>query len=133
MLYRADTARRPLRRRLLRVGMERKLLTESGRSRGELPIACNLAGPEQVRRRDAVRGLLDRSRLVGELEDGYDFAFPEDADWALRLTEFIVAERSCCPLFSFELAFGPGGILLRVRGPEGTKQFIDEELSAASR
>jgi hypothetical protein len=111
------------------------LMAGTGRSRGELPIACNLAGPEQVRRREAVRGLLDRSRLVGEMEDGYEFAFPGDADWAMRLTELIVAERSCCPFFTFELAFGPGGgeILLRVRGPEGTKQFIGEELSAASR
>ena len=81
-----------------------------------------------------MRGLLDRGRLVGELEDGYEFAFPEDAEWAMRLTEFIVAERSCCPFFTFELVFEPGGgeILLRVRGPEGTKQFIGEQLSAAS-
>ncbi|HET7271251.1 MAG TPA: hypothetical protein VFI90_09195 [Rubrobacter sp.] len=86
-----------------------------------------------MRRLEAVRGLLDRSRLVGELEDGYEFAFPGDAAWAMRLTGFIVAERSCCPFFTFELVFGPGGILLRARGPEGTKKFIGEELSAASR
>jgi hypothetical protein len=105
----------------------------SGRSMRELPIACNLSGDEQVRRREAARGMLDRSRLVGEMEDGYEFAFPGDAEWAMRLTEFIVAERACCPFFTFELAFGPGGILLRVRGPEGTKQFVGEQLSAASR
>jgi hypothetical protein len=99
----------------------------------ELPIACNLSGDAQVRRREAARGMLDRSRLVGEMEDGYEFAFPGDAEWAMRLTEFIVAERACCPFFTFELAFGPGGILLRVRGPEGTKQFVGEQLSAASR
>ena len=99
----------------------------------ELPIACNLSGEARVRRRDAARGMLDRSRLVGEMEDGYEFAFPGDAEWAMRLTEFIVAERACCPFFTFELAFGPGGILLRVRGPEGTKQFIGEQLSAAPR
>jgi hypothetical protein len=105
----------------------------SGRSMRELPIACNLSGDAQVRRREAARGMLDRSRLVGEMEDGYEFAFPGDAEWAMRLTEFIVAERACCPFFTFELAFGPGGILLRVRGPEGTKQFVGEQLSAASR
>jgi hypothetical protein len=99
----------------------------------ELPIACNLSGDAQVRRREAARGMLDRSRLVGEMEDGYEFAFPGDAEWAMRLTEFIVAERACCPFFTFELAFGPGGILLRVRGPEGTKQFVGEQLSAALR
>jgi len=111
------------------------LRTGTGRSRGELPIACNLSGDAQVRRREAARDLLDRSRLVDEMEEGYEFAFPGDANWAMRLTEFIVAERAWCPFFTFELVFGPGGreILLRVRGPEGTKQFIREQLSPASR
>ena len=100
----------------------------------ELPIACNLVGGEQDRRREAVGGLLNTSRLAGELEDGYQFAFPGDAGWAMRLTEFVVSERSCCPFFRFELVFEPGGggILLRVRGPEGTKQFISEAFSLAS-
>ena len=72
--------------------------------------------------------------MVGELEDGYEFAFPGDADRAMRITSFIVAERACCPFFAFELVFEPdeGAILLRVRGPEGTKTFIEEELFAAS-
>jgi hypothetical protein len=65
----------------------------------ELPIACNLVGGEQDRRREAVGGLLNTSRLAGELEDGYQFAFPGDADYARRLTEFVLAERSCCPFF----------------------------------
>ena len=108
--------------------MGREPGTGSGRFGGELPIVCQLSGDVQARRRESVRGLLDRGRLAGELEDGYEFAFPEDAGWAMRLTEFIVAERSCCPFFTFEFAFEPGGILLRIRGPEGTKQFIGEEL-----
>ncbi|HEY6673552.1 MAG TPA: hypothetical protein VIZ59_01440 [Rubrobacteraceae bacterium] len=100
----------------------------------ELPIACNLVGGEQDRRREAVSGLLNTSRRAGELEDGYQFAFPGDAGWAMRLVEFVVAERSCCPFFRFELVFEPGGgeILLRVRGPEGTKQFISDVFSLAS-
>jgi hypothetical protein len=100
----------------------------------ELPIACSLAGGEQERRREAVGGLFTTSRLVGELEDGYRFAFPGDAGWATRLVEFVVAERSCCPFFRFELDFQPGGgeILLRIRGPEGTKQFISEAFLASS-
>lgn len=100
----------------------------------ELPIACSLVGGEQERRREAVGGLLNTSHLVGELEDGYRFAFPGDAVWAMRLVEFVVAERSCCPFFRFGLDFQPGGgeILLRVTGPEGTKQFISEAFLASS-
>jgi hypothetical protein len=77
--------------------------------------------------------LLDEGRLAGELEDGYELAFPESHDRAMRLTELIVSERYCCPFLDFELAFGQDGILLRIRGPEGTKQFIGEQFSAASR
>ena len=71
---------------------------------------------------------------MGELEDGYSFAFPEDAGWAMQLVEFVVSERSCCPFFLFELDFqlGGGEILLRVRGPVGTKQFISEAFLASS-
>ena len=99
-----------------------------------IQLSCNLVGGEQDRRKEAVSGLLNTSRLVGELEDGYQFVFPGEAGWAMRLVEFVVAERSCCPFFRFELVFQPGGgeILLRVRGPEGTKQFISEAFSLAS-
>jgi len=108
--------------------------SEGDALREELPIACNLAGGEQERRKEDVGGLLTASRLAGELEDGYGFAFPGEAGWARRLVEFVVAERSCCPFFRFELDFQPGGgeILLRVRGPEGTKQFISEAFLASS-
>ena len=100
----------------------------------ELPIACSLVGGEQERRREAVGGLLNTSRLAGELEDGYRFTFPGDVGWAIRLVEFVVAERSCCPFFRFQLDFQPGGedILLRVTGPEGTKQFINEAFLVSS-
>jgi hypothetical protein len=102
--------------------------------REELPIACGLVGDEQERRREDAGGLFKTGRLVGELEDGYEFAFPGDACWAVRLVKFVVAERSCCPFFRFELDFRPGGgeILLRVRGPEGTRQFISEAFLASS-
>ena len=100
----------------------------------ELPIACSLVGGEQDRRREEVGGLLNASRLVGELENGYQFAYPGEAGGAMRLAEFVVAERSCCPFFRFELDFQPGrgDVLLRVTGPEGTKQFLNEAFSLAS-
>ena len=100
-------------------------------SKSALPIACSLSEPGLAERRvvlsrDVFGGVLE----TGELEDGYEFAFPGDAGWATRLVELIVAERACCPFFAFELHFEPGGgrILLRVRGPEGAKEFVEAEL-----
>lgn len=106
---------------------------EAGNEEGVLPVACNLPGPEGAERRQEVAEALSGGVLrVDELEDGYAFGFPGDAEWAERLVSFISFERVCCPFFAFELAFEPGGgpIVLRVRGPEGAKQFVEAELTA---
>ncbi|PLS84626.1 MAG: hypothetical protein CYG60_16960 [Actinobacteria bacterium] len=67
------------------------------------------------------------------MKDGYEFVFPGSAGWATKLVELIDAERACCPFFAFELRFEPHGgrISLRVRGPEGTKEFVKAELMEA--
>jgi hypothetical protein len=69
-----------------------------------------------------------------QLSRKYRFAFPGYAGWAMRLMEFVVSERSCCPFFRCELDFRPGGgeIPLCTRGPAGTKQFISEAFLASN-
>lgn len=106
---------------------------EAGRSRMDLPIACNLSGQEEARRRREVAGdVFGGARRIEELADGYSFGFPGSAEWANKLVDFINSERICCPFFAFELVFEPnlGQIWLKVRGAEGTKEFIEEELAA---
>jgi len=41
-----------------------------------------------------------------------------------------MAERDCCPFFTFELAFAPdhGPVWLRLRGPEGAKAVVEAML-----
>lgn len=95
-------------------------------SRG-LPIACELPGPGlRERREELSRGLFSGCEGTKELDDGYEFVFPGGAGWAEKLVRFVVSERECCRFFAFELIFGPdgGAISLRLRGPEGTKEFI---------
>ena len=43
-----------------------------------------------------------------------------------ELTRFVATERQCCRFFAFELLFAPdlGPISLRLRGPEGMKEFL---------
>jgi hypothetical protein len=99
--------------------------------RSTLPVACSLAEPVLARRRqELAEDILAGALGADELDDGYAFAFPGSAEWANRLVGMINAERACCPFFAFELAFEPGGgqIVLRVRGPEGAKEFFEAEL-----
>ncbi len=102
---------------------------EPVRPQGNPPIACTLSGSQQARRRQEVATEVFRvARRPREIEDGYEFTFPGSAGWAARLTEFVVFERACCPFFTFEIVFEPdeGPIALKIRGPEGVKEFIEE-------
>lgn len=104
--------------------------TEAKRSVRELPVACGLGGREQRERREELsRELFSGCLKTDELDDGFEFVFPGEAGWAEKLVRFVASERECCPFFSFEMIFEPeqGPISLRVRGPEGAKEFIREE------
>jgi hypothetical protein len=99
----------------------------------DIPIACSLDDPELARRAEQVK----REVFAGaaeriELENGYAFRFPGDDAWKARIEEFIATERRCCPFFRFEVTYDPGlgPILLRLTGPEGTKQFIESAFLA---
>ena len=100
---------------------------EARRAAKQLPIACEL--PEErlgPRREELSRELFDGCELVRELEDGYEFVFRGEPERTAELTRFVAAERECCRFFTFELLFEPdlGPISLRLRGPEGTKEFL---------
>jgi hypothetical protein len=101
-------------------------------SANELPIACNLSGPEQVKRGEEVESVFKGVEQVKELADGYAYRFPGNEEWAARLMEFVLAERRCCPFFNFELVFEPnlGSIWLQLRGGQGVKEFIAAAFSS---
>ena len=92
------------------------------------PIACSLSGAEQAERGEEIStSIFSEVQQRTELEDGYEFLFPGTDTWAARLLQFIKEERECCRFFTFELIFDPnlGPLRLRLRGPEGTKGFIE--------
>ncbi len=92
-------------------------------------IACKLTDEEQQKRREELsRKLFSGREKINELEDGYEFVFPGGAEWATEVVRFVVLERECCPFFTFELVFEPheGPISVRMRGPEGAKELIEE-------
>jgi hypothetical protein len=90
----------------------------------ELPLACSLS-PDQLRDRSLEnKALFARARDVEELADGYRYTFSTGD--APELLAFILAERDCCPFFSFELTLPSPhrAVHLAVRGPDGVKEIL---------
>jgi hypothetical protein len=87
----------------------------------ELPLACSLSAHDlQVRGAEIAR-LGEQVQVVRELADGYAFAFPAGAGQVATLLDFIVAERACCPFFTFILVFPSPHtqVWLHIQGQEG--------------
>jgi hypothetical protein len=92
----------------------------------ELPIACTLSGAELAERGDEVGDLFKAVEQVRELADGYAFRFSGSDASASSLLEFVLAERRCCPFFTFELVFEPnsGPIWVHLRGSSAIKEYV---------
>ena len=93
----------------------------------DMPVACCLTSAE-LREREATLLAQFRSAVIEteELLDGYAFRVPGDRKLVALVAEMIVAERECCPFFTFELVAQPGmgPVVVRVTGPAGTKDFL---------
>ena len=76
-----------------------------------------------------IRRLMTRAvEEIAELPDGLAFRFPASEYDAV--TEFIAAERLCCPFLglTLEVTADRGPLHLRLTGPEGVKDFLRAEL-----
>lgn len=92
-----------------------------------IPIACTLNEEQLKERMDgALAKLMAQCESSDELEDGYALRFPNSAEIIAELARFIAFERDCCSFFTFELVCAPqqGPVTLRLRGPEGLKEFV---------
>ena len=96
-------------------------------------IACRLSPGGFSARMGEIETLFSVNEEIRELEDGYAFRFPGDADWGAKLLRFIEAERQCCRFFRFELSFEPnhGPVWLRVGGSEEVKSFLTTLIQGA--
>ena len=92
-------------------------------------VACSLSEQDLARRsQELARDLFAYAEHVDELPDGYVWRFPGDGEWHTRLLDFVASERRCCSFFRIELVFESelGPVWLTLRGPDGTKAFINE-------
>src|SRR5712691_6518218 len=99
------------------------------------PIACDLTVFSLGERERYLALSQELFAVCGEmlgLSDGFSFLFTGKGTWRAKTAEGVMLERRSCPVLSFELVFEAdrGPVELRLRGPQGTKEFIRGELSA---
>lgn len=90
-------------------------------------LACRLTGPELMKRKDQIREqLVTKVKGVEEIENGYVFFFEYDRNLILKLTDWVMAENSCCPFFTFNTTLhGENNVRLQMTGPENAKDLIE--------
>lgn len=87
-------------------------------------FAAHLADGQRL-----LRNALERR----ELPDGWALRLPNDDETLLAAARWSAEERRCCPFFTFVLERepDPGALWVRITGPEGAKQVMEEAMKGA--
>ena len=92
-------------------------------------LVCQLTGPELIKRKNALQQeVFHKVRKISEQKEGFTFYFDDEDEFLLKLTDYMLAEKKCCPFFSFKLSIGANnaGIALTVTGPPEAKELLKE-------
>ena len=96
------------------------------------PLVCKLTTPELHERKKTVLKQMKEAMLEQEeVSDGIKLKFNGSDQILDLLTSFIKTERLCCDFFTLGLIVEDaetGFAWLTLTGPEGTRQFIKNEL-----
>ncbi|KKC49879.1 hypothetical protein VE23_12680 [Paenibacillus sp. D9] len=81
----------------------------------------------------SIWGELETRRLgIMELENGYQYHFPGDAETLRLVNEWVSMERKCCPFLTFTVItrneMEP--ILLQLTGDEQAKEFLRTDIQS---
>src|SRR5690349_15094968 len=90
------------------------------------PLACSLSAADLRLREREIAAFFAIAEAARELPDGYAFGFPAGEQLANDALTFILAERACCPFFTFELTFPSPHqqMWLAIRGRDGVKEIV---------
>jgi hypothetical protein len=92
-------------------------------------ISCKLTTPElQQRKATVISELKPLVRSREQLSNGFRYHFEGGDDILDRLNTFIKTERMCCDFFVFQLTVEEDTIMLAITGPDGSKEFLKEEV-----
>ena len=100
------------------------------------PLACNMDVFTLEQREAHIQTtteLIQGVQHVREIENGYEFRFPNESGFISRIAAFISNERLCCPFLEFNLHiisnYEP--VSLSLTGPVGTQEFLRLEFGGA--
>lgn len=99
---------------------------------GQPELTCKLTTPELRVRQQTVLASLQRQVLhKKELPDGFAYEFPGTDPMLTELMTFMQTERQCCGFFTFQLTVKDEthSAWLEIKGPEGVKDVIRDELA----
>lgn len=104
--------------------------------KSESPLFCEMDVFTREQREAHIRTttqLVKAIQKLYEVENGYEFVFPNGSPYITGIAEFIVNERLCCPFLEFELNVKPNepSITLSLTGPAGTQEFLRAEFEEA--
>jgi hypothetical protein len=101
-----------------------------------IPLACNMDVFSREQREDHIRvtsQLVKAMQSLREIQNGYEFVFPNESEIITGIAEFIANERLCCPFLEFGLNVKSNepSISLSLSGPVGTQEFLRVEFEEA--
>ena len=102
----------------------------------DTPLVCNMSVFTPVQRDSHIQSttqLVQAIQRVQEVENGYEFTFPNEKEFISKIAEFISNERLCCPFLEFTLNVNSNSepISLSLIGPLGTQEFLRAEFGGA--
>jgi len=102
----------------------------------DTPLVCNMGVFTAAQRESHIQTtteLIQTIQSVQDVENGYEFRFPNETELISRIAEFISNERLCCPFleFSLKVISNDEPISLSLTGPTGTQEFLRAEFEGA--
>lgn len=98
-------------------------------------LACTLVGQEQFERKEELKvEIFSSVKGIEEIETGYVFNFDESEGFLLKLIDYILVEKECCPFLAYGISIQPygKGVELKVSGSKEAKEiitlFVEENL-----
>ena len=102
----------------------------------DTPLVCNMDVFTPAQRESHIQTtteLIQAVQSVQEVENGYEFTFPNETGFISKIAEFITNERLCCPFLKFTLNIvsNSNPVSLSLTGPLGTQEFLRAEFNGA--